>query len=81
MERGERGGRRGASPENGWHSSGWLIPSHGCTVFVLVSRWAWEFLAKHVVQGGAKQFPVQILVVVASIQMGSLKSEVGKGSM
>ena len=57
------------------------MPSHGCAVFVLVSRWAREFLAKHAVQGGAEQLPVQILVVVASIQMGSLKSEVEKGSM
>ena len=28
-----------------------------------------------------KQLPVQIFVVVANIQMGALKSEVGKGSM
>ena len=38
-------------------------------------------MAKLVVQGLVKQLLVQILVVVANIQMGTLKSEVEKGSM
>ena len=38
-------------------------------------------MAKRVLQGRVKQLPVQILVVVANIQMGTLKSEVEKGSM
>ena len=45
------------------------------------SRRAWEFVAKLVVQGLVKQLLVQILVVVATTQMGTLKSEVEKGSM
>ena len=47
-----------------------------------VSRRAyWGFVVKLVVQGRAKQLLVQILLVVANIQMGTLKSEVEKGSM
>ena len=45
------------------------------------SRRAWEFVAKLVVQGLVKQLLVQILVVVATTQMGTLKSEMEKGSM
>ena len=67
---GGRAGGRERERECGWRSSGWLIPSHSCKIGVPVRRRAWEFLAKHVVQGRAKQLPVQILVVVASIQMG-----------
>ena len=46
-----------------------------------MSRRAWELVAKLAVQGLVKQLPVQILVVVATTQMGTLKSEVEKGSM
>ena len=46
-----------------------------------VSRMAWGFVVKLAVQGRVKQLLVHILVVVASIQMGTLKSEVEKGSM
>ena len=48
---------------------------------VPVSRRAWDLVVKPVAQGRVKQLPVQILVVVANIQMGTLKSEVEKGSM
>ena len=39
------------------------------------------FVVKLVAQGRVTQLLVQILVVVANIQMGTLKSEVEKGSM
>ena len=46
-----------------------------------MSRRAWELVVKLAVQGLVKQLLVQILVVVATTQMGTLKSEVEKGSM
>ena len=59
---GRDGGReRERERENGWRSSGWLIPNHSCKIGVPVSRRAWEFLAKRVAQGRVKQLPVQIL--------------------
>jgi len=48
---------------------------------VPVRRRAWGFVVKLVAQGRVTQLLVQILVVVANIQMGTLKSEVEKGSM
>ena len=42
---------------------------------------AWGVVVKLVVQGRVKQLLLQSLVVVATIQMGTLKSEVEKGSM
>ena len=45
-----------------------------------VSKRAWGFVVKLVAQGRVKQLLVQILMV-ANIQMGTLKSEVEKGSM
>ncbi len=39
------------------------------------------FAAKFVARAGMKQTLVQILVVVANIQMRTLKTEVEKGSM
>ena len=40
-----------------------------------------EFVVHVVAQAGLKQTLVQILVVVANIQMRTLKTEVEKGSM
>ncbi len=46
-----------------------------------MSRRAWGLVTKLLAQGGVEEHPVQILVVVAHIQMRSLKTEVEKGSM
>ena len=46
-----------------------------------VSGRAWGVVVKLVAQGRVKQLLVQILVVVATIQIVTLKSEVEKGSM
>jgi len=43
-------------------------------------RRAWEFVENYSAWADKEQFLVQILVVVAMIQMRSLKTEVGKGS-
>ena len=82
----ERGGRECASgqqvaPRNGWRPSEWLIHSRSCQSGVPVIRRAWEFVAKGVVQGRVRQLPAQILLVVANMQVGTLRSEVLKGSM
>ena len=45
-----------------WRSSGWLMPNNSCKSGVPVSRRAWEFVAKRLVQGRAKQLPAQISV-------------------
>ena len=39
---GRREGGRERERENGWRSSGWLIPNHSCKIGVPVSRRAWE---------------------------------------
>ena len=44
-------------------------------------RRAWEFVMNLLVKTWVKQFLVQILVVVAIIQMRILKTEVEKGFM
>ena len=46
-----------------------------------MSRRAWGLVMKLLVRAWVKQFLVQILVVVANIQMRTLKTEVEKGSM
>ena len=46
-----------------------------------VCRRAWWFVMQPLVKTWVKQPLVQILVVVAIIQMKTLKTEVGKGSM
>ena len=46
-----------------------------------MSRRAWGSVMKLLVQAWVKWFLVQILVVVANIQMRTLKTEVEKGSM
>jgi hypothetical protein len=46
-----------------------------------MSRRAWGFVMQLLVQIWVKQPLVQILVVVANIQMRTLKTEVEKGSM
>ena len=46
-----------------------------------MSRRAWEFVTKPLACAWVKQLLVQILVVVANIQMRTLKTEVEKGSM
>ncbi len=46
-----------------------------------MSRRAWGFVTKPLVRAWVKQPLVQILVVVANIQMRTLKTEVEKGSM
>ena len=46
-----------------------------------MSRRAWELVTKPLAQAWVKQLLVQILVVVANIQMRTLKTEVEKGSM
>ena len=46
-----------------------------------MSRRAWGFVMKLLARACAKQLLVQILVVVANIQMRTLKTEVEKGSM
>ena len=43
-------------------------------------RRAWEFLVKLVVQGLAKPLLVKILVVLATTQLGTVKSEAEEGS-
>ena len=48
---------------------------------IAVCRRAWTFVMKLLVKTWVKQFLVQILVVVAIIQMKTLKTEVEKGSM
>ena len=42
---------------------------------------AWEFVVQLLVETLVKQLLLQILVVVANIQMRTLKTEVEKGSM
>ena len=49
--------------------------------YAVVSRGAWGFAEKSWMRVRMKQPLVQILVVVANIQMRTLKAEVGKGSM
>ena len=44
-----------------------------------MSRRAWGFVMKLVVQAWVKQPLVQILVVVANTQMGTLRTEVEQG--
>ena len=46
-----------------------------------MSRRAWELVTKPLAQAWVKRLLVQILVVVANIQMRTLKTEVGKVSM
>ena len=46
-----------------------------------MSRRVWGFVMQLLVQFWVKQPLVQILVVVANIQMRTLKTEVEKGSM
>ena len=46
-----------------------------------MSRRAWGLVMKCLAQAWVKQFLVQILVVVANIQMRTLKTEVEKGSV
>ena len=46
-----------------------------------MSRRAWGLVVKLVAQAWVKWLLVQILVVVANIQMRTLKTEVEKGSM
>ena len=46
-----------------------------------MSRRAWGFVMKLLAQAWVKRLLVQILVVVANIQMRTLKTEVEKGSM
>ena len=46
-----------------------------------MSRRVWELLMKLVAQAWVELLLVQILVVVANIQMRTLKTEVEKGSM
>ena len=46
-----------------------------------VSRRAWTLVMKLLAQALVKQHLVQILVVVANIQMRTLKTEAEKGSM
>ena len=46
-----------------------------------MSRRAWVLVVKPVAQAWVKWLLVQILVVVANIQMRTLKTEVEKGSM
>ena len=46
-----------------------------------MSRWAWGFVVKLLAQAWVKQLFVQILVVVATIQMRTSKADVEKGSM
>ena len=46
-----------------------------------MGRRAWGLVTKLVAQAWVEQLLVQILVVVANIQMRSLKTEVEKGSM
>ena len=50
-----------------------------CTCAASVGRRAWGFVMKLVVQAWVKQSLVQILVVVANIQMGTLRTEVEQG--
>ena len=49
-------------------------------MLVSVRRRAWQFVKQPLVRAWVKQLLVQILVVVASIQMRTLKTEVEKGS-
>ncbi len=46
-----------------------------------MSRRVWGFVTKRLARACVKQPLVQILVVVANIQMRTLKAEVEKGSM
>ena len=46
-----------------------------------MSRRAWGLVMKLLAKAWVKQLLVQILVVVANIQMRTLKTEVGKVSM
>ena len=46
-----------------------------------MSRRAWGLVMKLLAKAWVKQLLVQILVVVANIQMRTLKTEVEKGSM
>ena len=48
---------------------------------ISVCRRAWRFVMQPLVKTWVKQLLVQILVVVAIIQMKTLKTEVEKGSM
>ncbi len=47
----------------------------------MLSRGAWSLLGSRLAQARMKRALVQILVVVANIQMRTLKTEVEKGSM
>ena len=69
------------SPENGWHSSGLPIPDHCCNCAAAMNRRAWRLVMKLLVRTWVKLLLMQILVVVAKIQMRTLKTEVEKGSM
>ena len=80
-ERRECASGQQVAPRNGWRPSEWLIHSRSCQSGVPVIRRAWEFVAKGVVQGRVRQLPAQILLVVANMQVGTLRSEVLKGSM
>ena len=68
-------------PENGWRSSVSLIPDLWGKCDAPKSRRAWRSRSSLRVRTRAKRPLVQILVVVASIQMRTLKTEVEKGSV
>ena len=57
------------------------IRYHQCMRQALMSRRAWGLLCSLRREPGMKHALVQILVVVANIQMRTLKTEVEKGSM
>ena len=69
------------SPENGWRLSVWPILFHCCYT---MQQWVGGhggFSMKLLAWAWVKQLLVQILVVVANIQMRALKTEVEKGFM
>ena len=57
------------------------MPGHWLRCDVPMSRMVWEFVTKPSTQVQVKQLLVQILVVVANIQMRTLKAEVEKVSV
>ena len=56
-----------------------MISNQCCTHAAAVSRRALGFVMKLVAQAWVKQSLVQILVVVANTQMGTLRTEVEQG--